>query len=441
MFEFKLPDIGEGVVEAEVIAWKVREGEQVAENQVLAEVMTDKATVEIPSPVAGKVENLMFKVGEVAPVGAVLIRIDNGSDRSKTPGRATEAKPVSGPALLEKCKTEPSPVPKPASGEKLTAPPPMRPQGHAQEAVPGTLEAHHYQRAVPAVRKYATEMGIDISRLQGSGPKGRVMRRDVDEMSSRGGKSTAGALYPESYGKHPGIVPSKAKNEPKDWKRVPLRGLRRAIARHMTLSKARAAHYTYVDEIDVSEIQALRERTGQDLSPLAFVARALLEALPEFPLMNASIDEESEEIIVKEKVHLGIATATPDGLVVPVIRNAAALSVTKLSSRIRDLADKARNRKLSPDELRGSTITITSLGKLGGLVATPIINYPETAIVGVHAIHRLPRYIGEELVPRQIMNLSVSLDHRIIDGHECACFVQKIKTILEELKFGEGMIS
>jgi pyruvate dehydrogenase E2 component (dihydrolipoamide acetyltransferase) len=290
--------------------------------------------------------------------------------------------------------------------------------------------------AVPAVRELAKRLGVDIEQIPGTGPEGRVMRRDVE------------ALYEEM--KKGGPVPAAARVSPEepapldepDWTRRPLRGVRRLIAERMVRSKTIIPHYTYVEEVDVTVLEdrrrAFAETAGQErMSPLAFIAHAAVRVLPRYPQMNAGLDERTEEIIYKGKIHLGIAVATEEGLMVPVIRDAAGRDVAEFAAIIRDLSNRAREKKLDPSELKGSTFTMTSLGKLGGLMATPIINYPASAIVGVHAIRTLPRYVGSYVEPRKILNLSVSLDHRIVDGFEGARFIQDVKEILEQADFPE----
>lgn len=419
MFRFLLPDIGEGVVEAEVIEWKVREGERVVADQTLVELMTDKANIEIPSPVAGVVHKLWFPQGAIVPVGAVLIEIDDGAgatasvmDTAPAPAAASRAE-----AAATARASEPAAAHPPAM--------PARPGLSHHRAAVAANEAT--ARAVPAVRELAKRLGVDLARVAGTGPAARIMRRDVEEA----------ARAPQPAAVHP--VPQQVAppvNDPPDWKRVPLRGLRRAIARHMREARHKAAHFTYVEELDLT---ALLERSddvaGQKLSPLAFIARAVVRTLPSHPALNASLDEERDELVYKQKIHLGVAVAAADGLLVPVIRDAAALTTRDLALATEALARRAREGKLTPDELRGGSFTISSLGKLGGIVSTPIVNYPEVAILGVNAIRKLPRFVGEQVVARRLMNLSISVDHRVADGHVAAQFVADLKTILEAADF------
>jgi pyruvate/2-oxoglutarate dehydrogenase complex dihydrolipoamide acyltransferase (E2) component len=456
MFRFLLPDIGEGVVEAEVIEWRVREGERVELDQVLVELMTDKANIEIPSPVAGVVHKLGFAQGAIVPVGAVLIEIDDGAGASTRPAPASSA-----PAV-----TTLVPSPAPSAGAAASPPPAAPPRPAAVPAAPRASEpgaahppampprpglSHHRAaaaareatQAVPAVRELAKRLGVELAHVLGSGPGGRVMRRDVEE-AARHPAATAATVVPAPQQVSPSHLdaaraeapPKPSAPDPADWRRVPLRGLRRAIARHMREAKQHAAHFTYVEELDLTTLLEKSDALeGQRISPLAFIARAVVRALPEHPSLNASLDEARDEVVFKQRVHLGIAVAAPDGLVVPVIRDAAALSVRDLALATDALARRARESKLTPDELRGGTFTITSLGKLGGIVSTPIVNYPEVAILGVGAIQRLPRFVGDQVVARRLMNLSISVDHRVADGAHAAQFIADMKTILESADF------
>jgi pyruvate/2-oxoglutarate dehydrogenase complex dihydrolipoamide acyltransferase (E2) component len=476
MFRFLLPDIGEGVVEAEVIEWRVREGERVAQDQVLVELMTDKANIEIPSPVAGVVHKLGFAKGDIVPVGAVLIEIDDGADaRPEVEPRAASAPAAqsSQPAPSAPPSAPPRPQPAARSAPEVErpvtttapAPPeaPPRPAPRAaappRESEPGAAHpptmpprpglSHHRGahgareeavHAVPAVRELAKRLGVELERVRGTGPSGRVMRRDVEAAAAAPPEPRAAA--------QPAVAPATAEvgkreaparpaaPDPSDWRRVPLRGLRRAIARHMREARQHAAHFTYVEELDLTDLLAKSDALGgQKLSPLAFIARAVVRALPEHPSLNASLDEARDEVVYKEKIHLGIAVAAPDGLVVPVIRDAAALTTRDLALATDALARRAREGKLTPDELRGGTFTISSLGKLGGIVSTPIVNYPEVAILGVNAIRKLPRFLGDQVVARRLMNLSISVDHRVADGAHAAQFVADVKALLESADF------
>jgi len=464
MYHFKLPDLGEGIAEVEVVTWLVQEGDVVSEDQPVAEVQTDKALVEISSPKAGRVHRLCGEGGVIVPVGQVLIEIDDSVGSAAAAGKSqagpdagsartapdaiahvrehTDGAPpasyvvpdtAGGPTASAPASREPVILPeRPTDGKRPPSMPP-RPQARPASASP---ERRKLAEAVPAVRELAKRLGIDIAQVSGTGPEGRVMRRDVEtfseEMKRRGPAPPAARVVGEE---------PVRRDEP-DWTRRPLRGVRRLIAERMVRSKAVIPHYTFVEEVDVTVLEerrkALAETAGQEtISPLVFIAHAAVRVLPHYPQLNACLDEETGEMIFKGKIHLGIAVATEEGLMVPVIRDAAGRDVAELAATIRDLSDRARAKKLDPSELKGATFTITSLGKLGGLMATPIINYPASAILGVHAIRTLPRYVDDQVEPRHILNLSVSLDHRMVDGFEGARFMQNVKEILEQADFPE----
>jgi len=440
MYRFELPDIGEGVVEAEVVAWKVREGDRVHEDQILVELLTDKAEIEIPSPRAGRVHRLHYQPGDVVPVGAVLLEIDDGAGAAAPPpGRAPEpaapgpepvaARETAGPAAR-------------AAGHPPRMPERPRPQPELR-ATPRAPAPREEAQAVPAVRELAKRLGVDLGLVRGTGPRGRIMRRDVEAFPAAGSGAAAdapgqaagpaGARAPRTE-----RAPEPPSDEP-DWERQPLRGLRRAIARRMLQARRTAAHFTYVEEVDASGLLARSRAAGLDLSPLAFIAHAVVRALSrsEHRVLNSSIDDAREEIVWKPTVHLGIATATEEGLLVPVIRDAARLSVRELAEAIALRARRAREGDLEPGELRGSTFTITSLGRLGGILSTPILNLPEVAILGVGRIRAVPALEAGELRERQVLNLSLSVDHRIADGLAAARFALDVKEILERADFPE----
>lgn len=415
MYAFKVPDIGEGVVEAEILAWRVGEGDWVEEDQILVDLMTDKAEIEIPSPCAGRVERLHWEVGDIAPVGAVLIEVDDEASegRPSAPAERAPEPPREQPA---------SPQP---PAEARPARPPLQPERPHSAQRATQRGAGREPDVVPAVRELARRLGVDLAEVRGTGPQGRIMRRDVERHHGGG---TLGREAPQLRARAP---------DPEDWERQPLRGLRRAIARRMVLARRTAAHFSYVEEVDMTRLLECTRELGLDLSPLAFIARAAVRALEAHPTLNASIDEERGEIVLKAKVHLGVATATDQGLLVPVVRDAAVLSVAELASAIATLAERARAGGLRPEELSGSTFTISSLGKLGGIASTPIVNYPEVAILGVNRIRELPVFVDGELVPRRLMNLSLSVDHRIADGLVAAEFIRDMRAILEPAEFTE----
>src|SRR5262245_50833526 len=426
MYRFALPDIGEGVVEAEIVEWKVAEGDRVAQDQPLVVLLTDKAEIEVPSPRAGRVQRLAFEPGQTARVGDVLIEIDEDGAAAAAPvSPAPSAQAAPTAASTPAAQAAPTAASTPAA--QAAAVPPRMPQRPSRERAGGERGANGGAEAVPAVRELARRLGVDLQRVHGSGPGGRVMRRDVEAFHAAGGHEPAA-----------GQSAGERAPDPPDWRREPLRGLRRAIAERMVASRRTAAHFTYVEEVDVTELLAAIEASAlAGSSPLAFIAHACVRALAGFPVLNASIDDARGELVYKGAVHLGVATATDGGLVVPVVRDAAGLSVAELARRIADLAEKARSGRSQPGELSGSTFTITSLGKLGGVISTPILNPPEVAILGVNAIRLLPRVVGGEIRPRQVMNLSLSVDHRIADGLVAARFALELRGLLEGAAFDE----
>ena len=389
-FEFKLPDIGEGVVEGEIVRWLIRPGEMIEEDQPMVEIMTDKATVEIPSPVRGKVIDLFGKEGDVVEVGATLVQI-----------RTEDGKPESANEPRQKAAP-----PSPAS----VSPPPVRVK--KDQAL-----------ATPAIRKLARELGIDLSTVTGTGPGGRITRED---------------LIQREKVDQPASSPSEETEESRPaTQRLPYRGLRRKIGAHLVTSKQKAPHFTYVEEVDATELVRLRKEYSQltsssvPITYLPFIIKASVAGLRKFPIVNSTLEEETEEIVLHDSYNIGIATATDEGLLVPVVQRADQLTIPELAAELRRLADLAREGALKVDELKGSTFTITSLGTLGGLMATPIINYPEVAILAVHKIMERPVVKDGQVVVRQMVNLSLSCDHRIVDGAVAAAFIQHIKRLIE----------
>lgn len=420
MYQFILPDIGEGVAEAEIIKWRVKVGDFVTENQVIAEVMTDKATVELSSPVTGVVKSLPWAEGALAKVGQVFATFD--VQVTETPVKIPEHKPV----LKNEPKANQS---KPEKTSTVSHPPELPSRPYLREKEPQQKQ-ENLVLAVPIVRAYASEKKVDLKQVKGSGPNGRILKIDIDRFLLNG-KTVESSLGGEAKE----AKTSASSHDPEDWQRTPLRGLRRAIANRMSISKKMAAHYTYVEEIDVTALETLREARENSISPLSYFAWAVVKALKELPDINASMDEEHGDIITKGDIHLGIAVETKDGLVVPVIHNASTLTIEDIGKKIKDLAERAKERRLKAEELGGGTFTISSLGKFGGVMATPIINYPEAAIMGIHTIRKLPRYVNDVIMPRFILNISISLDHRLIDGGVAARFVSHIKDIIENCRF------
>jgi pyruvate dehydrogenase E2 component (dihydrolipoamide acetyltransferase) len=412
IYEFKLPDIGEGVVEGEVVRWLVKEGDPLREDQPMVEIMTDKATVEIPAPRAGKVGKRMYAEGQLCPVGKVLITIEmEGEAATVKAGAPTGATPTLTLA---------------AAAAVTTAAGVRNPAGRTNGS--GGAEV----LATPATRKLARDMGVDIREVAGTGPAGRITSDDLKEHLPAGGGERTSARLSRS----PAPSPARETGDV----RVPFRGLRKKIAENMVRSKQTAAHFTYVEEIDCTELVTLRQRANQrlvergvKLSFLPFIIKATVAALQRFPQMNATLDEAAGEIVQRRSYHIGLATATEGGLVVPVVRDADRRSLVDIGQEIDRLAEATRTGKATRDELLGSTFTITSLGALGGVLATPIINFPEVAILGVHKISKRPSVSasGTEVVIRDLMNLSVSVDHRVVDGYDAARFLAEIKLSLE----------
>ena len=425
-FEFKLPDIGEGIHEGEIVKWLVKEGDFVREDQPMVEVMTDKATVEIPAPRAGKILKLHAQEGEVVKVGSVLVTIEEVSEAKPEPKR--EAITVAAP--------QPKPEPEPvaagatATATAVTAPPPPP---------PSTVAPTQRVLATPATRKLARELGVDISQIQGTGPGGRVTDEDVRRFAAARTAPPSPTPAPAKP-TAPAFAPSAVVTDQRE-ERIPLRGIRKRIVEHMHKSKTTAAHFTYVDEVDMTELIQLREQMkplaeqkGVKLTYLPFIVKASVAALKEMPLLNASLDEAKGEIVIKKYYNIGIATATEDGLIVPVIKDADRKSLLEIALEIERLAKAAREGKIALHDIQGGTFTITSLGASGGLFATPIINYPEVAILGIHEIKKRPVVRDDQIVIRDIMYVSLSFDHRLIDGDVGARFCKKIISYLENPK-------
>jgi 2-oxoisovalerate dehydrogenase E2 component (dihydrolipoyl transacylase) len=422
----KMPDIGEGIAEVELVAWSVKPGDVVKEDQPLADVMTDKATVEIPSPVAGTVVALGGDVGQLMAVGSELIRLEvegAGNAKDAPPARpaaalqserpAEQARAEQAPAAAKSAPVAEAPATTVAERRPAAAPPPQRAPGEKP-------------LASPAVRQRAWELGIELQFVHGSGPAGRISHQDLDVyLASRGQPMAASG-------------PRAAYAERHDEEAVPMVGLRRRIAQKMAESKRRIPHFSYVEEIDVTELEALRAQLNQrygaqrgKLTLLPLIARAVVLALRDFPRLNARFDDEAGIVTQHGAVHLGIAAQTDAGLMVPVIRHAETRDPWGLAAEITRLAEAARSGSATREELGGSTITISSLGPLGGIVSTPVINHPEVAIVGVNRIVERLALRGGTVVARQTMNLSSSFDHRVIDGLDAARFIQAVRATLE----------
>jgi 2-oxoisovalerate dehydrogenase E2 component (dihydrolipoyl transacylase) len=420
----KLPDVGEGVAEAELVEWNVKVGDVVREDTTLGAVLTDKATVEIPSPVAGEVLWLGAEIGDVVAVGSDLVRLKvAGEDRPvaaaprlKQAAPERRAEPASAP------RTAPAPAPAPPIAATSPAapappsPPPPRLLGGAPRP------EGEKPLAAPAVRLRAREAGIDLRQVPGTGPAGRITHEDLDAFIARGRTLGGRAVSPARSG----------------VEEVKIVGLRRKIAERMTLANARIPHITYVEELDVTQLEELRETLNKNkrqdqerLTQLPFLMRAMVRAIAEQPNLNALFDDEAGILRRHAGVHIGIAAQTPAGLMVPVVRHVEALDLWACAAEVKRLGEAAKAGTATREELMGSTITITSLGALGGVVSTPIINAPEVAIVGVNKMMVRPVWNGTGFVPRKMMNLSSSFDHRVIDGWEAARFIQRVKALLE----------
>lgn len=447
----KMPDLGEGIAEVEVVAWHVKPGDTVKEDQVLADVMTDKATVEIPSPVNGTVTSLGGKLGEAMAVGAELIRLEvegignfkgdatTSAARqqtgepdavSQTAGTAEEFIPITvgQPETVVTSVTSAATAAPAKAAVSATASAPA--PAHAQAVSNSAAPAHHGRAAgekplaAPAVRQRAWDMGVELQYVTGSGPAGRISHADLDAYVARGQVKAA-----EGDRRYAVLEGEQA---------MPVIGMRRKIAEKMQEAKRRIPHFTYVEEIDVTELEALRvqlnARYGASrpkLTLLPLIMRAVVLAIRQYPSVNARFDDEANIVTTYNPVHLGIAAQTDAGLMVPVVRNAEARDPWSAASEVARLAEAARTGKALREELSGSTITITSLGALGGIVTTPVINRPEVAIVGVNRIIDKPVILNGAMVARKIMNLSSSFDHRVIDGMVAAQFIQAIRGYLE----------
>ena len=424
-FVFKLPDIGEGVVEGEVVQWHVSVGDSVSEDDPIVDVMTDKATVTIPSPVSGVISSLSGDVGDMIAVGSSLMEIDSeGEGGGSAAVGAGEQESVPDPdpppeAEAAPAPKEPEPAPAPKAPESAPAP-------KAPEHVPSQIQIPTGRvLASPAVRKRARENDVDLSNIRGSGPAGRIRHADLDAFIAAGG-AVSGAP-PMAYSlKRTEVTPVKVV------------GLRRKISEQMSLSKSRIPHFSYFEEVDITELENLRQilnstrdETQPKLTYLPFIMLALAKIMPDHPECNAHFDDEAGVVNRNAAVNLGIATQTDRGLYVPVVKHVESMDIWKTASEMQRVSGSARDGSASLDELTGSTFTITSLGREGGLGATPIINHPEVAILGVHKAREMPVARNGAIVIRRIMNLSSAFDHRVVDGADGASLIQHLKRMLE----------
>jgi pyruvate dehydrogenase E2 component (dihydrolipoamide acetyltransferase) len=396
--DFKLPDLGEGITEGEIIKWMAKEGDQIKEDQPIVEVMTDKVNVQIPAPRSGKVARILVKEGDVAKVGQIIMVIDDGGGTAATVALAVSPGPVQPSA-----KPGPQPAAQPAQSSQSVL-------------------------ATPATRRLARDLGVDIAAVNGSGPAGRVTDEDVRRSASRSGASTVTVQAP----------PAKA--GPRE-ELVPLRGLRRTISERMVKSLRTTAQVTHVDEADMTELVLLREafkgsaeKRGVRLTFLPFIIKALVPALKEFPYANAALDEQAGNIVLKKYYNIGIATDTEQGLVVPVVKDVDKKDIFELAGEIDKLSAKARSGQLTLDEVHGSTFTITNVGAIGGVFATPIINIPEVAILGLHKIAKRPVVREGKVEIRDATYLSLSFDHRVLDGAYAARFTSRVIETIQDTK-------
>ncbi len=418
-YVFKLPDVGEGIAEAEIAAWHVKVGDIVQEDQALADVMTDKATVEIPAPVAGTILAINGTPGEMIAIGSELVVLEVEGEGNSTASPEPQKPQVPAEQPTAKAEEAKLPVPKPQPEKPAATKQSSRVERPSVARTPGEKPV-----AAPAVRRRAFELGIPLQFVQGSGPGGRIDHSDLDAHIESGGQTAAN---------------NSSRNRQKTGiEDVKVIGLRRKIAERMQTAKQRIPHFSYIEEVDVTAVEELRahlnstKRADQPkLTLLPFLMGALVKALPEFPEINARFDDEAGVVHRHQAVHIGIATQTDGGLLVPVVRHAEALDIWSSASAVAQVAAAARDNKLDRDSLSGSTITITSLGPLGGLATTPVINHPEVAIVGVNKIAERPVIRNGEIVIRKIMNLSSSFDHRVVDGWTAAEFVQRLRALLE----------
>ena len=424
--EFKLPELGEGVHEGELVKWKVKQGDLVKDDQILCEIMTDKATIEIPSPYHGICKEIRAKEGETVHVGQVLVTFEDGKKAGATaPAAAASAPAAAAPAAM-----------KPAPAPAATVP--------AASAPAANLSPESRVLAAPSTRRMAREQGVDIARVPASGPHGRVMREDLENFIN------GGAAMARGTGAVAAAAPQVAKTLPfrapvagaQTEERVAFKGLRKKISEKMRQSKDKAAHFTYVEEADATALVQLRASAkgmgaqyGIKVTFLPFVMKAMVAALRKYPILNSTLDETTNEIVIKHYFNIGLSIQTDDGLTAPCVKDVANKSVLQLAKEIQDIVDRARAKKLTAEDFAGSTITLTNAGSIGGLFATPVINFPEVAILGFNKIFRKPvvKTINgkEEIVIRDWTYFSISLDHRIVDGAIAAEFMKTFIQYIE----------
>ncbi len=402
-FVFKLPDLGEGTVEAEIAKWHVEPGQQISEDDPLVDMMTDKAAVEVASPVSGKVRQIHGEAGAMMAVGGALVTLDT-ADAGQVP------EPVTPPAA-------------PATGAVESPEANSVAQTGSDDSVIAQCVSNTKVLTSPSIRRIAREQNINLSNISGSGPKGRILREDLDAYRAGAGSKSRGVS---------GSGPTKATGT----QEIKVVGLRRVIAQRMSEAKRNIPHFSYVDEVDITQLETLRQHLNSSgdhsrVTYLPLISAALIRVLREFPQCNATYDSERNVVIRHNAVHLGIATQTEDGLKVPVVHHAEAMDFWHLAESMREAAELARNNRATRTQLSGSTITITSLGKLGGIASTPIINEPEVGIIGINKAVQRPMVVDGQVQVRLMMNLSTSFDHRFVDGFDAAAMVQALKELLE----------
>lgn len=406
--QFKLPDIGEGVAEGEIVQWLVNPGDTIKEDQALVEVMTDKVTAEIPSPVTGTIQQLFGEAGDVIAVGSVIADIDTDDSATDKP-----AEKMTEPASPQPLETKQQANPQPAVATVASA--------------PSAPTSNNKVLAAPATRKRARQLGVNLATVAGSGPKGRITPSDV--AAATNGHRNGNASF---------LPAGSTVSIPAD-RREPFKGIRRKIAEHLSLSKQKAPHFAYVEEVDVTELVNLRQQLKPvaaekdiKLTYLPFIMLAVSRALSEFPVLNSALDEAAGELVYKGAHNLGLAVDTDNGLVVPNIPKVQGQSLLSLAQQVNQLAEKARSGSLSQTDVTGGTFTITSIGSIGGLFGVPIINYPEVAILGVNSIRPRPMVVDGEIAVREVLYLSLSCDHRVVDGADAARFMNRLKALLEQ---------
>lgn len=431
-FEFKLPDIGEGVVEGEIVKWLVKVGDVLVEDQPMVEVMTDKATVTIPSPRAGKVTKTVGKEGSIAKVHEVLVVLETegaGSAAATKPAAASTPATPAQPALAQPERVE---GPKSNGSARPVAPIAAAPRAAAPSAPAASLEGVKVL-ATPATRRLARELDVDIRGVRGTGEAGRVTMEDVRGFAGGSGGQATGTYHsaPTAMPQLRAVTSAPGALE----ERIPVRGLRKKIAEKMALSEAHAVPFTFVEECDVTALAEARERitkSGIEVTYLPFVMKAIVAAMKKHPTINAAYDEQANELVVKRFYNFGIGVATDAGLTVVVVHDVDKRSIRDISAELKRLSNDARASKSKIEDVQGSTFTITSLGAQGGVLATPVINYPEVAILGIHKIKETPVVRNGQIVIRKMMNVSGSFDHRMIDGHVGAAFIYEVIKYLED---------